>query len=110
MGRCTGRVLIVAVTGSLIVVGTTAAAGEGSTPIRLPFEPSTRASHVVVVRGDHLWKISDRHLQSVHGGEAGTADVTTYWRLVIEENRTSLRSGDPDLIYPGEVIELPRVP
>jgi hypothetical protein len=29
---------------------------------------------------------------------------------VVEANQGGLRSGDPDLIYPGEVVELPRVP
>jgi nucleoid-associated protein YgaU len=28
---------------------------------------------------------------------------------VIETNRASLTSGDPDLIFPGEVIRLPEV-
>jgi hypothetical protein len=28
---------------------------------------------------------------------------------VIKENRGRLRSGDPDLIYPGEVVLLPPV-
>jgi nucleoid-associated protein YgaU len=30
--------------------------------------------------------------------------------MVIEANRDHLRSGDPDLIYPGESIVLPRLP
>ncbi len=35
------------------------------------------------------------------------SEISPYWRLVIDENLDNLRSGDPDLIYPGEVIELP---
>lgn len=58
---------------------------------------------VVVVRGDHLWKISARHL----GPAAGDREIAPYWREVVDVNTPSLRSGDPDLIYPGEVVELP---
>lgn len=60
---------------------------------------------VVVEKGDHLWKISERHL-STHRPEQETAP---YWLQVIEVNTPSLRSGDPDLIYPGELIVLPEV-
>lgn len=63
---------------------------------------TTGAASVVVERGDHLWKISERHL------ERGLP-VAPYWRKVIETNTSRLRSGDPDLIFPGEVIELPPV-
>lgn len=58
---------------------------------------------VVVERGDHLWKISSRHL----GPDAGETEIAPYWREVVEVNKPSLRSGDPDLIFPGEVVKLP---
>lgn len=61
------------------------------------------AESVVVVKGDHLWKISARHL----GEDAGDEEIAPYWREVIETNTPHLRSGDPDLIYPGEVVQLP---
>ena len=35
------------------------------------------------------------------------AEVARHWRQVIEVNLERLRSGDPDLIYPGEVFDLP---
>jgi nucleoid-associated protein YgaU len=62
---------------------------------------------VVVGRGDHLWKISRRRLDAVLGREPENAEVGPYWREVIEVNRHGLRSGDPDLIYPGEMVTLP---
>lgn len=64
-------------------------------------EPGT----VVVERGDHLWKISANHLEQHAPGEI----VAPYWRRVVDANTPRLRSGDPNLIYPGEVIELPAV-
>lgn len=53
----------------------------------------------IVEEGDHLWKIAASRVT----GEA----VDAYWRRLVEANRTTLRSGDPNLIYPGEVIALP---
>lgn len=67
--------------------------------------PETGADSVVVVKGDHLWKISAQHV----GAEAGNSEVAPYWREVVDVNTPQLRSGDPDLIYPGEVVELPAV-
>lgn len=57
---------------------------------------------VVVAKGDHLWKISARHL-----GTDTDDEIAPYWREVVEVNAPQLRSGDPDLIFPGEVVELP---
>ncbi len=62
---------------------------------------------VVVERGDHLWRISQDHLDTRLGRKATVEEVDPYWRRLIVVNRDHLRSGDPDLIYPGEVISLP---
>lgn len=61
---------------------------------------------VVVQEGDHLWEISARHL----GDDAEDREVAPYWREVVDVNTPRLRSGDPDLIYPGEIVELPAIP
>ena len=65
---------------------------------------------VVVEPGDHLWKISAAHLETLLGRPAQPDVVTPYWLSVIEVNRDQLHSGDPDLIYPGELISLPPHP
>ncbi|HEV3400170.1 MAG TPA: LysM peptidoglycan-binding domain-containing protein, partial [Actinomycetes bacterium] len=63
-----------------------------------------------VVRGDNLWSIAKEHLTARGGsGEPTNREVADYWIRVVEENRDRLRSGDPDLIYPGEEITLPPV-
>lgn len=56
-----------------------------------------------VVPGDNLWAITASHLGP------GTSDAEIYepWRDVVDANRERLRSGDPDLIYPGEQVLLP---
>jgi len=109
MGRATARFLVVMVV-VLVALADLALAGPRPETVRLPrtAPPPAGASTVVVVRGDHLWKISERHLGSVLGREATASQITPYWRRVIEVNRGSLRSGDPNLIYPGEVVTLPQ--
>jgi hypothetical protein len=62
-----------------------------------------------VARGDNLWSIADRHLQETQGTAPSTAAIASYWKEVIATNTSTLRSGDPNLIYPGELIQLPEV-
>ena len=80
-----------------------------------PAEPApenrVQASHAVA-EGESLWTIARDHLAQVRGGGAekpATREVAAYWIRVVEVNRLRLRSGDPDLIYPGEQIVLPPV-
>jgi nucleoid-associated protein YgaU len=66
-----------------------------------------------VVRGDNLWTIARDHLAAELGRRAADLsdrEIGAYWSTVVEENRGRLRSGDPDLIFPGEMVELPPVP
>lgn len=84
-------------------------AGAASTDlVRLPIDVSQAGAGpdtVVVRKGDHLWKIAERHLTE----KASSTPVAPYWREVVSHNEPHLRSGDPDLIYPGEVVELPEL-
>jgi len=70
---------------------------------------SPRADHIasdgaVVVRpGDNLWLIAQRAVGSDRPGE-----IAPYWRAVVAANAHRLRSHNPNLIYPGERIVLPR--
>lgn len=103
------RVLaIVALVGLLMATGVAGADTPADVrhPVTLESGPGDTAGSeesVVVEKGDHLWKISARHL----GSGAGDGRVAPYWREVIAVNTPHLRSGDPDLIYPGEVVRLP---
>ena len=65
-------------------------------PPASPPAPAPVATHRIAP-GEHLWSIAAGH----------AADVAPYWRSLVELNRPHLRSGDPDLVYPGESIELP---
>jgi nucleoid-associated protein YgaU len=57
--------------------------------------------------GDNLWRIARAEL--VRRGNVRPDDTTIarYWEAVIATNRTVLRSGNPNLIFPGELVALP---
>jgi hypothetical protein len=57
--------------------------------------------------GDHLWSISGEHLAIVLDRAPTPEEHARYWVHVIDGARPVIRSGDPDLIYPGEEIPLP---
>lgn len=57
--------------------------------------------------GDHLWKIAGEHLTIVLERTPTESEHARYWVEVIDAARPVIRSGDPDLIYPGEEIPLP---
>jgi nucleoid-associated protein YgaU len=73
--------------------------------------PAPALEQWVVQRGDHLWSIAESHLSEVLGRAPTDAEITPYWRLVVEHNRPRLSNpSEPDLIFVGEVYELPPVP
>lgn len=64
------------------------------------------AATYVVRRGDHLWSIAAGRVRD-ELASTDNAALARYWRRLIVVNRDRLRSGDPDLIFPGETIVLP---
>ena len=62
----------------------------------------------VVQPGDNLWQIARAEVIRAGGTDRpDDADIAPYWRRVITANRATLRSGDPSLIFPGEVVAVP---
>ncbi|MHA1287296.1 MAG: phage baseplate assembly protein [Candidatus Thorarchaeota archaeon] len=53
-------------------------------------------THYTVIKGDRLWTIAKR----AYGNG-------TKWKVIWEANQTVLRSGNPNMIYPDEVIFIP---
>ncbi|MET1000407.1 MAG: hypothetical protein ABWZ15_01240 [Acidimicrobiia bacterium] len=87
-------------------IPTTAPLAEAPAPVAPPtaaVPPATR--HHIVVAGENLWSIAAAELAG--HGETSERAVAAYWRTVVEANRAALRSGNPNLIFPGEVIALP---
>lgn len=70
--------------------------------------PATQ-DRVEVGKGDHFWKLAHQRLRAVKGREPSTEEVAAYWVEVVEANRHRIRSGNPDLIYPGEIVLLPPI-
>lgn len=66
-------------------------------------------TRVVVRPGDSLWKLAESRLETVQGRRPDDSDIAAYWVKVIDANRDRIRSGDPDLIFPGEEIALPPI-
>ncbi len=81
-------------------------------PETVLIEPSAAAptgtAHVVV-KGDNFWAIADAHLTLVSGNSPTNSQIATYWRRLVDVNRTRITSGNPDLIFPGEELVLPSV-
>ncbi len=71
--------------------------------------PAAAASTYVVKSGDNLWRIAQQHLAGVLEDPPSSEATAAYWREIVADNRDTLRSGDPNLIYPGEVVALPSV-
>ena len=69
-------------------------------PVKVVAATTQAATTHVVVAGESLWSIArDR----VGDGDA----LLPYWRALCDANRASLRSGDANVIYPGETVVLP---
>ncbi len=65
----------------------------------------TPAADYEVVAGDTLWDIARRTL----GAGATAADIGTYWRAIYAAN-AGVVGDDPDLIHPGQTLDLPDWP
>ena len=57
--------------------------------------------------GDHLWSIAGEHLAIVLDRQPTRDEHRNYWVEVVDAARPIIRSGDPNLIYPGEEIPMP---
>ncbi len=89
-----------------------AAGAPAPVPASAPSPVPDVTTVVIVAPGDNLWELSARRYAAATGrprADVGDGEVAPYWRAVCEQNRATLASGDPDLIYPGEQVVLPPV-
>lgn len=69
--------------------------------------PSDLEGAVEVQTGDSLWLIAERHLTTGLARPPTQEELRVHWRATIDTNLPTLRSGNPDVIHPGEIITLP---
>jgi hypothetical protein len=76
-----------------------------------PAQETRKETSTPAARGDSLWTIARDHLAAVGKGSGEPSDrqVAEYWEKVKEANRHRLASRDPNLIEPGEIVDLPPV-
>ena len=68
-------------------------------------EEEAAPTHTVVA-SENFWMIARSHLEEVWQRPPSNREVARYWLDLIAANQARLQSGDPDLIFPGEVFEL----
>lgn len=85
----------------------------GDAERRTPRERREESRMHEIAAGEHLWGIAAEALAAHRGvapDELADREIATHWREVVEANDGRLRSGDPDLVYPGEQLRLPPPP
>jgi hypothetical protein len=83
-----------------------------ATPSPEPVPPAIQAASNpdawVVQPGESFWSIAAEHLADVNGRPVSEREVDSYWREVVELNRSRLVvPSDADLLFVGQAIELP---
>ena len=75
--------------------------------------PPTRSTgtelpgHTYVVRtGDSLWRIAERTLSDRGDGTVTSAGIALFWPVIYGANR-ALIGDDPNLIFPGQTLQMP---
>ena len=73
-------------------------------------EAPVDAVDVVISDGDHFWSLAEKETSRQLGRAATEEEIRPYWLTLIETNRARLQPpSDPDMLYPGQSIELPPI-
>ena len=76
-----------------------------------PTPPVPVTNEAVVRAGDNLWEIAESRLEDSWGRRPTNAELVSYWRDLIDRNASRfMRPGNANLVFPGQVMELPPVP
>jgi nucleoid-associated protein YgaU len=60
--------------------------------------------------GESFWSIATAVLADRWGRMPSDGEVGPYWRALVQANSDRLVTGDPDLLYAGQVLVLPEAP
>lgn len=64
-----------------------------------------------VAPGESLWSIAEELLADAWRRPPADGEIDPFWRSLVERNRGRLvDQADPDLIHPGQVLEVPPLP
>ena len=85
-----------------------ASASAGSGAVVRSVSPDSRIDTYVVQIGDSLWRIAERILLARNQGRVTSADIGRFWPSIYETNR-GLIGDNPNLIFPGQMLEIPEV-
>lgn len=81
---------------------------------RLPDEPAAATPpehHRRVRAGDHFWSVAEEVLAGAWGRSPTDGETTPYWSRLVEANRHRLVDRDnADLLFPGQLLEVPSPP
>lgn len=77
----------------------------------LPVEQPPERRRWEVASGDAFWGMAETALAEAWGRAPTDAEIAPFWSNVVERNRPLLSdSANPDLIFPGQVFEIPAPP
>ena len=62
----------------------------------------------IVQRGDCLWRIARDALDARGGTEPSSVEIARFWPVIYQANR-SVIGDDPNLIFPGQTLQIPEV-
>lgn len=114
-----GTVTMTPVAAAPLVTHTGIEAAGGTATMRAQVVPGAAVAHVTpsvqstwtVAAGESLWSIAEELLADAWGRTPSDAETDPFWRALVERNRGRLVDpADPDLIHPGQVLELPPAP
>jgi serine/threonine protein kinase len=80
-----------------------------ATPVTTP--PVGQPLRWTIGAGDHLWRVAEQSLMLAWGRRPTSLETDTYWRSLIAANRMQLADPrNPDLVFVGQVFDLPPIP
>ena len=76
--------------------------------LEVPIASPPRITTWQVRPGDTFWEIARNTLAPALGRAPNEREITSYWRRLVDANRDALRDRrNPDLVFPGQVFQLP---